>query len=506
MLGIVYSAGLFQLDAALVKVEVDVSGGFPGWHMVGLPEKAVQEARERVTSAIRNSGIQIEARKTTINLAPATVKKSGNQYDLPIAIGLLLAHGVIQQNVTPFLLVGELSLTGELKPIPGALLHTFLAKHKKFSAIVLPKINAVEASLVTDFPIVGCETIAEVLEFIQTGLAPAPPIVSKQFQVQEKTRLDFAEVKGQVLAKRAFEIAAAGRHHVLLMGPPGSGKSMLASRFTTILPPLSEQESLEITRIYSALGCIDSDTPWMELPPFRSPHHSISYAGLIGGGDGLLAPGEITLAHNGVLFLDEFPEFRRDCLQMLRQPLESGSVHIARAKGRSRFPARFQLLAAMNPCRCGWLGHPKKMCVCHPGNVFQYRHKISGPLIDRIDLQVEVSAVTESDLFEILPQESSQSIQARVLAARERQRQRYRDFKIPTNAELSHDQLKTFCPLTADALKFFRHSFTKLQLSARAHDRILKVARSIADLAQNETLQTDHIAEAIQYRFLDKES
>lgn len=506
MLGIVYSAGLMQLEASLVKVEVDVSKGFPGWHMCGLPERAVAEAKDRVTSAIRNSGIQLEARKTTINLAPATYKKTGNQYDLPIAVGLLLAHKILAQNVSPFLFAGELSLTGELKPVHGALASCYLARHKKFKAMILPKANVAEASLVLGLPVIGCETLAEVLEFLQKGLAPPPPVVSRTLPRPEKENLDFAQVKGQVLAKRALEIAAAGRHHALLVGPPGSGKSMLAARFPSILPPLSSRESLEVIKIYSAMGLLDHDIPWIELPPFRSPHHSLSYAALVGGGDGVLAPGEVTLAHNGVLFLDEFPEFRRDCLQMLRQPLEAGWVTIARVKGRFRFPARFQLLAAMNPCRCGWLGHPQRMCTCMPERVFQYRNKISGPLMDRIDLQVEVASLTEGDLFESAPSESSAQIRGRVLAARRRQEERYREIKINCNADLPPDYLKKFCPLVAEARQFFRDTFVKLHLSARAHDRILKVARTIADLDVKETLETKHIAEAIQYRFLDKDT
>lgn len=505
MLGLVYSAGLVLLDASLVKVEVDVSPGFPGWHMCGLPERAVQESKDRVTSAVRNSGISLEARKTTINLGPATYKKSGNQYDLPIAIALLKAHEVLLRDVTAFLFVGELSLTGELKPVPGALASCNLAKRKKFRAIVLPKSNVAEASLTTGLPVIGCETLSEVLEFLEKGLAPPPPVISRALAAPKKPLPDFAEVKGQVLAKRALEIAAVGRHHLLMMGPPGSGKSMLAGRFPSILPPLSEKESLEVIKIYSALGMIDHDLPWLDLPPFRAPHHSISYAGLVGGGNGLLSPGEITLAHHGILFLDELPEFRRDCLQMLRQPLESGWVTIVRSRHRFRFPCRFQMLSAMNPCRCGWLGHPKRMCRCIPGKVYQYRNKISGPLMDRIDLQVEVASVTEGDLFDAGPAESSAAIRQRVLAARAFQAERYRQTGLRHNADLAGEQIKKFCPLSADALGFFRDVFVKLHLSARAHDRLLKVARSIADLEGKETLETAHIAEAVQYRFLDKE-
>lgn len=510
MLGIVYTGGLLRFEATLVKVEVDVANGLPGWVMVGLPEKAVQEAKERVGSALRNSGIKLEPKKTTINLAPATHKKSGNQYDLPIAIGVLLAHQVLEpKDLSGFLFVGELSLTGELKTIHGALLFAALAREKKFKALVLPKANAREAKLAGDLMVVGCESVAEVLEFLNKGVLPPLPVYGPPIQAPAaapKTDTDFAEVKGQCLAKRALEIAAAGSHHCLLIGPPGSGKTMLAGSFPSILPPLTKEQSLETTQIYSALGMVDHDNPFITTPPFRSPHHSISYAGLIGGGDGWLTPGEVTLAHNGVLFLDELPEFRRDALQMLRQPLEAGWVAISRAKGRIQMPARFQMIAACNPCRCGYLGHPRRNCTCDPARVLQYRAKISGPLLDRIDLHVEISALNEADLFEPMAGEPSEKIRARVMEARQRQRHRYRELRHTTNALLPAKHFKKFCPLSAEAEKFFRRLFPSLQLSARAHDRILRVARTIADLANAEILETEHIAEAAQYRVLDRDT
>ena len=506
MFGTLFSAGLLGFDATLVKVEVDVANGLPGWVMVGLPEKAVQESKERVGAALKNSGLHIEARKTTINLAPATHKKSGGQYDLPIAVGLLLAHQVLSSfNTSKFLFVGELSLTGELKPIAGALLFTMLAKQKNFEAIILPKANAKEASLISNLTIVGCESISEVTQFLKEGTIPPLSLHLISPAESGNTPADFSEVKGQLLAKRALEIAAAGGHHLLMMGPPGSGKTMLASRFPSILPPLTESQSLETTKIYSSLGLLDAERPLIRIAPIRFPHHSISYAGLIGGGDGHVSPGEITLAHNGVLFLDELPEFHRDSLQMLRQPLESGSILLTRSKGRLKLPARFQMIAACNPCRCGYLGHPRRACVCAPGNVFQYRRKISGPLLDRIDLHVEMGPLCETDLFENVEGETSARIHERVLQARHLQQKRYEGQRIFCNTQLSGKQMASLCRLTTEALKFFRKMFPALNLSARAHDKILKVARTISDLAQSECIHSEQIAEAIQYRCLDRE-
>ena len=508
MFGTIFSAGYHGLDATLIKVEVDVSPGLPGWQMVGLPEKTVQEAKERVGTALRNSGIHLEARKITINLAPTNHKKSGNQYDLPIAMGLLMAHQVLENaSLSDFLFAGELSLTGELKPINGSLLFAMLAKQRGIRFLVLPQANAKEASLISDIKIVGCSSITEVIAFINSGQLP---IRASQSQPQPSiisspASPDLSEVKGQLMAKRALEIASAGGHHLLMMGPPGSGKTMLATRLPSILPPLTPDQSMETTKIYSALGLLTPEHPLITLPPIRTPHHSTSTAGLIGGGNGFLGPGEITLAHNGVLFLDELPEFHRDALQMLRQPVESGSILISRTKGRFKFPARFQLVAAMNPCRCGYLGHPKRTCVCAPAHVFQYRRKISGPLLDRIDLHVEVSPLTEQDLFENIPVETSAQILARVLKARELQKSRYDEIKISCNAQLHPKHLGRFCVLTDEAQKFFRKAFPSLNLSARAHDRILKVARTIADLAGSEKIATDPIAEAMQYRCLDRE-
>lgn len=506
MLGIVYSAGLFRLDSTLVKVEVDVSNGLPGWAMVGLPEKAVQESKERVSSALRNSGIKLEARRTTINLAPATYKKTGNQYDLPIAMGVLLAHQVLSKtDLNRFLFVGELSLNGELKPIQGTLLFTALARQKGFQSIILPKANVKEASLLSAITPIGCESIREVLEFFNEGILPIPPVASQKILPAAQKAPDFSEVKGQALAKRGLEIAASGGHHIMMIGPPGSGKTMLASRVPSLLPPLTESQSLETTKIYSALGLIDHDNPLITDPPFRSPHHSISYAGLVGGGDGFLAPGEITLAHNGVLFMDELPEFKRDALQMLRQPLESHNITITRIGGRLKLPCRFQLVAAMNPCPCGYLGHPKKGCICHPGKILQYRNKISGPLMDRIDLHVETIPLTDVMLFENAAAEASAKIQERVLEARGRQAKRYQHLKLSTNSDLSHQETFHFCDLQEAAKKFFRKLFLALHLSARSHDKVLKVARTIADLAGAEKISEEHIAEAIQFRVLDKE-
>ncbi|MDO8494311.1 MAG: YifB family Mg chelatase-like AAA ATPase [Deltaproteobacteria bacterium] len=504
MIGIVFSGELDGFEAKLIKVEVDLSKGLPGWHMVGLPEKGVQESKERVGAALRNIGIQLEPRKTTINLAPAALKKRGNQYDLPMAIGLLKAHNLVQHDLQNLFFVGELSLTGELKPIHGSLLFSFLAKQQRFGAILLPAENAREAALVSQLTVIGCRNLVDVLDFLNKGVVPLSPSLNGARPAATK-QPDFAEVKGQSFAKRALEIAAAGLHHAVMVGPPGSGKTMLAGRLPSILPKLTEKESMEVTKIYSALGLLPVDQPLINAAPFRAPHHSISYAGLVGGGSGSLSSGEITLAHNGVLFMDELPEFHRDCLQMLRQPIETGWIFIARSGQRRKLPARFQLIAAMNPCKCGYLGHPTRYCVCDPGKVLQYRDKISGPLFDRFDLQIEISSVTEEDLFENRATESSAEIFQRVLAARAKQARRFQKTAITCNGNMSHRQLEQFCALQPEIKAYFRDCFVKLQLSARAHDRILKVARTIADLGNSPEIEKHHIAEAIQFRSFDRE-
>lgn len=506
MIGTVFTAGVSQWEAHLVKVEVDVANGLPGWNMVGLPEKMVQESKDRVAAALRNSGISLEARKTTINLAPADCKKRGNHFDLPIAIGLLRAHQAINHpSLKRMMFVGELSLTGELKPIHGTLLFTDLAKQKGFQAIVIPTANRAEAALISDINIIACRNIGEVLAFLHQGILPQQDSLPKQPELP-KPAGNFSEIAGQYLGKRGLEIAAAGKHHLLMMGPPGSGKTMLASRFSTILPKLNTDLSIETTKIHSLFGKLSSTEPLMNHPPFRSPHHSITLPAMVGGGDTFLQAGEITLAHNGVLFLDELPEFKRDTLEALREPLEMKKIHLRRTKSQGIFPADFQLIAAMNPCRCGYLGHPKKNCVCDPATVLSYRQKISGPLLDRIDLHVEVSPLSETELFDKTQGESSETIFERVWEARKRQAFRYRTLNhTRLNGELSGKQIEHFCLLTEKATFFFRQAFRRFYFSARSYERLLKIARTIADLSGVEKVEEVHMAEALQFRGLDED-
>lgn len=501
MLSHVYSAALCGIDATLVKVEVDVQmSGLPSWNMVGLLETAVKEARDRVGSAIRNSGYSLPNRKTVVNLSPADLKKAGAHYDLAIAIGLLAAVGACKPLPQKKILVaGELSLTGKVLPISGALLMSLAAKERGLDGVVLPAENAWECRLVGLGEVAGVESLAEAVEYLNGG--PAKEISVSQFQNEIAfNELDLSDVRGQPFAKRGLEIAAAGGHNLALMGPPGTGKTMLAERLPTILPPLSDEEALEVLKIRSWHGLLRKCKNLPSERPFRAPHHSASYVGLVGGGAaGFARLGEISLAHNGVLFLDEMAEFRKDVLEVLRQPLESGCVRIVRSGISLSYPARFMLIAAFNPCVCGWRGHPTRPCICSVQQMRRYQSKLSGPLLDRLDLHVEVGPPPHEALLESAHEEKSAAVRERVLLARHRQKIRYGN-TARCNAELSGRAIARFCPLKPDARGFLKAAATKMGLSARAIHRVIKVSRTIADLSDSTDINNSHIAEALQFR------
>jgi magnesium chelatase family protein len=508
MLAKVFSAAVFGVDAFEIEIEVNGGRGDPVIVIVGLPDTAVKESKDRVTTAIDNSGYRWARGRMTINLAPANVKKEGPSFDLPIALGLIaVAQDIELRNCTDFCFVGELALTGAVRPVAGVLPIALEARRQGRRKVVVPEANAREAAMVEGIEVYGVRNLRETFEFLtaERELTPQREDLSRFFAEHQNYDADFADVRGHEAAKRAIEIAVAGDHNLLMLGPPGSGKSMLAKRIATIIPPMALEEAIETTKIHSICGLLlDPTHSFIATRPFRSPHHTISDVGLLGGGTNP-TPGEVSIAHNGVLFLDELPEFKRSTLEVLRQPLEDGRVTISRAAGSMTFPAEFMFVAAMNPCPCGFFGDPKRECRCSPRQVEQYRNRISGPLLDRIDLHIEVPVVEFQQLASKQPAEPSAAIRERIVTVREVQRRRFgEDTRVRCNARMTPKQQKTFCVLDSEAEGLLQMAMSELHLSARAYDRILKVARTIADLEGSEHIQTHHVGEAVQYRTLDR--